>query len=133
MVEAWVGLPAKLIVRQSGFAELKTLSYITSIKTGTPAELKALFEVGQGSAELYAKFNMVAVASLYAKFETQATKDLVGRFHVGQNSLEIKAEMVIQHAGALDAVFAEFLLINDTGVISQGIDASVLQALGIIS
>lgn len=133
MATAYTNLFAKAIIRHSGLANLKTLSYITSTITGTPAELKALFEVAQGSAELYAKFNMVAVASLYAKFETQATKDLSATFHVGQNSLEIKAEMVIQHAGAVDAVLAEFLLINDTGVISQGIDASVLQALGIIS
>lgn len=133
MVEAWVDFKGIVIVRQSSSAELKTISYITSIKTGTPAELKALFEVGQGSTELYAKFEAQAVKDLYAKFETQATADLIGRFHVGQNSAELKAEMVIRGAGSLDAVFGVFLLINDTGVISQGIDASVLQGLGIIS
>lgn len=49
-------------------------------------ELKAVFEVGQDSADFLARFEVQGVADLLAKFEAQDVTDLLGKFDVGQDS-----------------------------------------------
>lgn len=75
----------------------------------------------------------LGTADLFAKFSLKTgDADLKGVFHVGQNSVELKSLMVIRHP-ATDELLGYFIIVNDAGVISQGIDAATLQALGIIA
>ena len=99
--------------------------------TQATKDLYAKFEA-QATKDLYAKFEAQATAALYAKFEAQVSLNLGASFDVGQNWLNLKSLMVIRHANTHE-VYGEFILINDTGVISQGLPTDVLQALGIIS
>lgn len=105
--------------------------------TPASADLFAKGEVRQTStAELYADFT--ARKSATADFKAlltvrqPGTAELSATFDVGQNSANLKGVMLIQGASTKE-MLGYFILINDTGVISQGIDASVLQALGVIS
>lgn len=102
--------------------------------TPASADLLAKFEVGQDSADLYAKFEAQTTKNLYAKFIVRqpASNELKATFHVGQDSADLKAILIVKNANTED-LLSYFILINDTGVISQGIDAATLQALGIIS
>jgi hypothetical protein len=110
------------------------------------ADLFTKFEVQHTATEdLYAKFEVrhTATKDLFAEFELQKSEDLKATFDVGQNSEDLKGILQVNQWERLKAVFtvskanvpyaqleAEFWVsYNDSGLMSQGIDASVLQAL----
>ena len=117
--------------------------------TPASADLFAKLDVGQDSNELYAKLEVqhTATKDLFAKFEAQATANLKATFDVGQDSEDLKAILQVAHWVRLKGVFvvskanipyaqleAQFWVsYNDSGLMSQGIDASVLQALSKIT
>ena len=124
------------------------LKAIGTIRQGPVAvNLLARFEVGQGSADLFAKFEAQAIANLFAEFELAQWEDLKAIFEVGQNSADLKGILQVAHYEQLFAKFtvskanvpyAElealfWVSYNDSGLMSQGIDASVLEALSKIT
>ena len=123
MVTAYKELFAKALVTRPGTAD--KFGYFIVRHPGT-ADFKALLTVRQsGTANLSATTYILSTI-------TGTPAELSATFHVGQQQLNLKVLMVVQHPATKD-MLGYFQLINDTGVISQGIDASVLQALGIIS
>lgn len=110
-------------------------------------DLSATFDVGQDSEDLFAKFEAQATAELFAKFGVAHWEDLKAEFHVGQDSADLKAVVQIAHFEQLKATFivskanipyAElkahvWIGVNDETTMSQGIDDTTLQAIGVIT
>ena len=67
-------------------------------------DLKGVFVVGQGSEDLYAKFESQTVRDLYAKFEAQATAVLYAKFEI-THSENLYAKFETQATASLYAKF----------------------------
>ncbi|MCK4698293.1 MAG: DUF2341 domain-containing protein [Dehalococcoidia bacterium] len=89
-----VDLLGEFVVRHTRARELKA---IFDVGQGS-IDLPARFEVGQGSAELLGEVDITHSADLLGKFEAQVTAELLGRFEVGQGSAELLALFLIPRA-----------------------------------